>query len=58
MPSTLHTLRRLQQYFNNVVAPKRKSNTVGEIGGKRKKQVKDEENYLHYKPKDFDSERG
>ena len=46
-----------QGVFSTVVAPKRPINdTVFQT--KPRKRGRDEENYVAYKPKDFDSEKG
>ena len=47
-----------QGAFSTVVAPKRPSNdTVFQTKASRKRG-RDEENYIAYRPKDFNSERG
>jgi hypothetical protein len=51
-----------QETFRTVIGGKRKANNKVFDPNKKKKRkketVRDEENYLHYRPKDFQSEQG
>lgn len=50
-----------QDVFSNVVGQKRKRDRRGEDGARKKAQQptqRDEDFYIPYRPKDFESERG